>query len=93
MTDEILRNLMKYPIVEYKAYERWEPARKHRKKRIAKKWAKRYGRVPVWSKNVIVVCDDADGNVTAVICSTDVIERMRAIDPNLKTTGCGVKSC
>ena len=55
---------------------RYEQVRRHRKRRINKKWLKRYGTMPVYNQNVSYIVDTGNGR-KEILVSKKVYERLR----------------
>lgn len=68
-TNELAQEMMKHPEMFIESIEllptgEYKPARKHKKKRIQKKWINRYGYVPVYKKKK---CKKLDVSLVTII--------------------------
>ena len=75
MRDEVISLYAGIPVYEHN-FPEFVQVRRHKKKRINKKWLKRYGTRLVHKKNCCVVFTDEFGE-KKMICSPDVIDKLR----------------
>ncbi len=75
MRDEIVSYYAGMPVYEHN-FPEFVQVRRHKKKRINKKWLKRYGTRLVNGKNRCMVFTDEFG-AKKMICSPDVMDKLR----------------